>query len=242
MAATLTPTWLVPRHVHVCALADAAVVLDLRADRYHGLTQRQSAALSLVVHGWPRALDAGAPPTDTGQAQALAHELAIRGLLTQDDACGKSAAAVVLPGVDEHLHVWEGADWSAIHAADWWVFAMAWVRATLSLRLRRLLHVVERVEHRKAERLAPNPFDPARTRRLLHTFRALRPFFYTTLDQCLLDSLVLIEFLALHEQFPIWVIGVRTGPFAAHSWVQHEHYVLNGAPTYVRAFTPILAV
>jgi hypothetical protein len=31
-------------------------------------------------------------------------------------------------------------------------------------------------------------------------------------------------------------------PFAAHSWVQVDRYVLNGPPSYVRAFVPILAV
>lgn len=58
----------------------------------------------------------------------------------------------------------------------------------------------------------------------------------------MLDSLVLIEFLALHDVFPDWVIGVKTLPFTAHSWVQTGRFVLNGNPGYVRGYVPILVV
>jgi hypothetical protein len=226
----------------VCALADAAVLLDLRADRYHGLTRQQSAELSLVVHGWPVVPSEASMQADIVRAEVLAQNLARQGLLTRDNALGKRAGAVVLPRVEEQLHIWEGADWSVIRAASVCAFALAWASATLQLRLCQLARIVARVERRKAARLTDDPFDLNRTRALLQAFRALRPWLYTTLDRCLLDSLVLIEFLALYGQFPTWVIGVRTGPFAAHSWVQHDRYVLNGAPTFVRAFTPILAI
>jgi hypothetical protein len=234
--------WLLSPHVRICTLADAAVLLDLRADRYYGLPQRQSAALSLVVRGWPSLAQDESLPCDPWHAEALAHELAGRGLLTQDGSRGRSAVPVVLPRIEEQLHVWDRADWSAIRAAHCCAFAIAWARATLELRLRRFAQIVASVERRKAGRMEGSSFDQVKARLLMHVFRALRPLFYTTIDRCLLDSLVLIEFLALYGQFPTWVIGVRTGPFAAHSWVQHDQYVLNGAPTFVRAFTPILAV
>lgn len=241
MTATSAPTWLLPQYVHMCAFGDAAVLLDLRTDCYHGLSQRQSAALSLIVRGWPRASESSGAE-DVEAALELAHDLAGLGLLTQDNACGKSARVIVLPCVTEQLHIWDGPDWAVIRAVHWQRFAIAWARGTLELRLRPLANIVARVERRKTASVGCNDCDPVRTRELVHIFRALRPWFYTTFDRCLLDSLVLIEFLALHDQFPTWVIGVRTGPFAAHSWVQYDRYVLNGAPTFVRAFTPILAV
>jgi hypothetical protein len=226
----------------MCALADAAVLLDLRADRYYGLPQRQSAALSLVVRGWPSLAPDESLLRDAAYAETLARELAGRGLLTQDDSLGRSAVPVVLARVDEQLHAWDRADWAAIGGVHCCAFAIAWARAMLELRLRRFAQIVARVERRKAGHGAGSSFDRAKARLLMHVFRALRPLFYTTVDRCLLDSLVLMEFLALYDLFPTWVIGVRTGPFAAHSWVQHDHYVLNGAPSFVRAFTPILAV
>ena len=38
------------------------------------------------------------------------------------------------------------------------------------------------------------------------------------------------------------VIGVRTSPFGAHSWAQHEDEVLNDSVEEVLRFTPILIV
>jgi hypothetical protein len=40
----------------------------------------------------------------------------------------------------------------------------------------------------------------------------------------------------------LWIVAVKVHPFGAHSWLQYQGYVLNGTPTYVRAYTPILVV
>jgi hypothetical protein len=61
-------------------------------------------------------------------------------------------------------------------------------------------------------------------------------------DACLYDSLALLRFLSYYGVFPTCVIGVQTGPFGAHCWVQYQAVVFNDAPEYVRRFTPILAV
>jgi hypothetical protein len=52
----------------------------------------------------------------------------------------------------------------------------------------------------------------------------------------------MIEYLSMYHVFPEWVIGVRTQPFGAHSWVQNGAVVLNDTPERVSSFTPILAV
>ena len=74
------------------------------------------------------------------------------------------------------------------------------------------------------------------------SYMRLRPFFFTAHDKCLHDSLTLIRFLARRGMFPAWVIGVRTRPFAAHSWVQSASLVLNDVHEHVRTYTPILVV
>jgi hypothetical protein len=234
-------SWLLPQHVHLCAWPDAAVLLDVRADRYHGLTRDQSAALAQVVRGWPCAPDHDTC-CDDGRAQCLANDLARQGLLTTDEALGKSAAGVSLPRVEAQLRAWDGPDWSRLRAAHAGAFTVACARAALTLRLRSFQHAIERVRHRKSAELTHALIDCDEGRELTDIFRTLRPLFYTSLDRCLFDSLVLIEFLAQYDWYPNWVIGVRAAPFAAHSWVQADQYVLNGAPTYVRSFTPILAV
>jgi hypothetical protein len=68
----------------------------------------------------------------------------------------------------------------------------------------------------------------------------MRCFVYTAREHCLYDSLVLVEFLSYFNQFPELVIGVTTGPFKAHCWVQYAGLVFNDDYDRVRDFTPIL--
>ena len=77
---------------------------------------------------------------------------------------------------------------------------------------------------------------------LVEAFLHLRALYFTTKDECLFDSLVLVEFLARHGLYPTWVIGVSTNPFKAHSWVQVGDRVLNDLPERVSMFTPILVI
>jgi hypothetical protein len=84
--------------------------------------------------------------------------------------------------------------------------------------------------------------DLVAARKAVGAFIRLRPLLFGAQDACLFDSLALVRFLATYGLFPMCVIGVQTGPFAAHCWVQHGDVVFNDEPEYVRRFTPILAV
>jgi hypothetical protein len=85
-------------------------------------------------------------------------------------------------------------------------------------------------------------FDVEVARRATAAFIYLRPLLFGAQDACLYDSIALTRFLSYYKQFPNCVIGVQTGPFGAHCWVQEGDFVLNDQPEYVRRFTPILAV
>lgn len=61
-------------------------------------------------------------------------------------------------------------------------------------------------------------------------------------DQCLARSLALTAACRRGGLPAELVIGVRTAPFAAHSWVQQGSRVLNEMPDRAQHFTPILAV
>jgi hypothetical protein len=73
-------------------------------------------------------------------------------------------------------------------------------------------------------------------------FEKLRPLAFSTKDCCLRDSLALARFLALQGLHARWVIGIKTRPFGAHAWVQHDHLVLNDHHEHVSGFRPILVV
>lgn len=173
--------------------------------------------------------------------EELTHYLLKRGFLTQDKECGKTAAQLALPMIEGRLCEWDPASKPTTSLNHLGRLATAVCRVKLLLRTRSMHRVVQRAQQRKA-RCMNSQTDLETIRELTRIHRALRPFFYSVKDKCLLDSLVLSEFLASYNAFPTWVIGVRAMPFAAHSWVQLGRYVLNGPPDFVRAFVPILAV
>jgi hypothetical protein len=71
-------------------------------------------------------------------------------------------------------------------------------------------------------------------------FRRLRRLFFSEKNRCLFNALALVLFLQRYGHFPLFVIGVKTRPFGAHSWVQHEQILLDGEPASVCHFVPIL--
>jgi hypothetical protein len=95
-------------------------------------------------------------------------------------------------------------------------------------------------KHRRHRASTAMDLDTAR--RAVAAFIRLRPLLFGAQDACLYDSLALVRYLSYYRIFPTCVIGVQTGPFAAHCWVQEGAVVFNDAPEYVRRYTPILAV
>ena len=77
-----------------------------------------------------------------------------------------------------------------------------------------------------------------RTLRAFQHARVLR----SAADRCLPRSIALALRLARDGLAAQLVIGVRTSPFGAHSWAQHEDEVLNDSVEEVLRFTPILIV
>jgi hypothetical protein len=121
------------------------------------------------------------------------------------------------------------------------IFLRAVLIALFTLRARSLLHAVLRGERRHA-RTAGAVFHLEKARELLSVYTLIRLFVFSRRGRCLLDSVVLMEFLAAYGVHPRWVLGVNVRPFAAHSWVQHEGWVLNGTVGFVRTYRPILVV
>lgn len=228
-------------HVHLCVTPSATVLLDLRADRYIGLDGAQTRVLASVMHGWPGTLEAAATDESEGGADLL-RDLLSRGVLTQDASRGKRPSTVRLPEPQARLDGWRSPQWSAVTFTDVRRMAAAYARALFLLKVRSLEQAVGHVARRKSSRGMQAVSDLELARATTNKFRTLRPFFYTARDKCLLDSLVLIEYLAAYRIYPSWVIGVTMNPFAAHSWIQLQSYVLNGPLAYAREFQPILSV
>jgi hypothetical protein len=242
------PSYFLAPHIYPCVTEDHVVLLDLDRDKYVGVAREQMSALARRVKGWSQL--GSAQPADAAHAtqpstraeSVFAKMLAAR-MLTTDALIGKEASPVDIPAASEAL-VEPDLDWRPrITWVDVARFLLASALVSLSLRLTPLRSVMTRAMKRKAAGLAAcGPIDIAICRRATEAFIRMRPLLFAAQDACLYDSLVLIRFLSFYRQYPVCVIGVQTGPFGAHCWVQEGAFVFNDAPEYVRRFTPILAV
>lgn len=232
-------------HVHLCVTDDHVVLLDLKRDKYVGVGASQMDALAQAVTGWPSSESLGlrAAAVQPASAGALISKLVATGVLTMDPAAGKPAIPLVLPRPDTTLTVADFDTRPRVTLVDVARFLRACASAKLALKWRAIDSVVSRVRARKLRGLAATPpVAPAAARARVEVFLHLRPLVFGSKNQCLFDSLALIEFLAAGGLYPSWVFGVQTGPFAAHCWVQQEAVIFNDTPDHVRRFTPILAV
>ena len=242
------PSYFLAPHVYPCVTDDHVVLLDLDRDKYVGVAREQVSALARRVRGWPRLglvhlADATEIKTPGKRAESVFAKMLAARMLTTDADIGKEASPVDVPVATEAL-VQPDLDWRPrIALLDVVRFLLASMLTSLSMRLLPLRSVMTGVMKRKAEGLATyGPVDIAVARRATEAFIRLRPLLFGSQDACLYDSLALTRFLSYYRQYPACVIGVQTGPFGAHCWVQEAGFVFNDAPEYVRRFTPILAV
>ncbi len=235
-------------HVYPCVTEDHVVLLDLERDKYIGVAREQMSTLAARVKGWPL-IGASPPPAGADvrspnlRADAVLSKMLAAGMLTTDPAIGKEARPLKMAQASAPL-VEPDLEWRPrVTFTDVARFLVASAVTALGLRLLPIRAVVSGVLRRKARAVARGErFDIEVARRATEAFIRLRPLLFGAQDACLYDSLALTRFLSYYRQFPTCVIGVQTGPFGAHCWVQEGHVIFNDAPEYVRRYTPILAV
>jgi hypothetical protein len=231
-------------HVFVCLNGEHLVLLDLKEDRYWALEAAQTAGLGALVDGWPVRVSDGTDSAESPSPETTAAVEALqgRGILTEGIPPGKAAIPVTAIAPMREL-VSESDTSAGPRSGSWLKFVMASAFAKLALRAWPFERVIRRVKRRKGL-LGPKarPLDAERARKLVEAFARYRVFLFSSKDECLYDSLALIEFLARYGIYPDWVFGVQTRPFAAHCWVQHGDVVFNDMVEHVRGYTPIMVV
>jgi hypothetical protein len=232
--------------VHVCAIDDNAILLDLRRDKYFAVPGRAALALAFAVPGWPMAtaseLERLPPPSEIEVRRTVQFYLNC-GVLTVNESEGKSAKPVHYPPPRDLVPL--GFDLDATRSISWHDarnFVYATTLAAYRLRTLSLHAVVRKVAACKGRTINPKPFDDRLAAELSCTYRRLQAFAFTGRNRCLLQSFSFATFLSFYGLFPDWVFGVQTRPFAAHCWLQQDHYLLNETPDGVKRFTPIFAV
>ena len=239
-------------HVCACWTDDHVVLLDLRQNRYLGIDAAASRALGELIDDWPGAGPVSQPPPDpngssTGSASKLISEMLKHGMIvTSTSKQSRIHARTTLEFPESGLQDEYPQSQPSINIIDIVNFLHAVVIASFMLRYRPLKRVVERLEnrtrHATAAVLRPKTarLDTVNVRERVAVFERLQPFVFTARSACLLHSLALSEFLARYQLFPRFVIGVSTGPFAAHCWLQQGTVVFNDLPEHARKFTPIM--
>lgn len=230
-------------HVRACRIDEQVILLDLKRDKYQGVGGTQAASLSTAIVDWPASDGWPDPPSPTRQSSAVSSLL--RTMAGQAMLVDAGDAPPSRPHLDEPLQSWLPSDTekpSNVTLQD--ILQLGWSAAVAAywLQTQSLAQILSNVM--RLRRQAPR-HDPAKSDELrwhVTKYMRLRPFVFSARDRCLHDSLSLIRFLGARALFPQWVIGVRTHPFAAHSWVQSGNLVLNDLDEHVRAFRPILVV
>jgi Transglutaminase-like superfamily len=231
-------------HVFVCLNGEHLVILDLKEDRYWALEAAQTAGLGALVDGWPVAATEEAQSADSAspEANAAIEVLKGRGLLTEGIPPGKAATPITAIAPMREL-VSEAETSAGTRLGSWLKFFTASALAKLRLRTWPFERVIQRVKRRKElEGRNASPLDAEWARKLVEAFARYRVFLFSSKDECLYDSLALLEFLARYGIYPDWVFGVQTRPFAAHCWVQHGDIVFNDTVEHVSGYTPIMVV
>jgi hypothetical protein len=233
-----------PPHTRVCVTATGAVLLDLKRNRYFGLGYREARSLSSLATNWSTvSTPAGHPlePMPLADAARLADALIKAGFLTPvaPSEPGPSFTAIESNGTLTSV----GHELSAevrlhLHHIIAFLRACIWAKRAVDSRL--LYSIACEVAASKAH--ASQTIDLERTVKLVCAFRRLRPYAFAAKDQCLFHALALLKFLSCYNIYPTWVIAVRPKPWAAHSWLQFDTFVLDCNPEEICEYTPILAI
>lgn len=230
-----------PQHVYACRTDDGVIFLDAKRDRYFGLGGAGVAALPDFVRNWPSgntsARSGGETSVPRAEVRRVADNLIERELLCRGGDEKNPRRRTSAPPLSMDLPRAAVEACGALRPVDLIYFVLACTQAVWLLKRHSLGVIASRVT---AARRNSEPVDLADVFGRVQVFRRLRRLLFSEKDRCLLNALALVLFLRRYGHFPLFVIGVKTRPFGAHSWVQHEQLLLEGDPASVCHFVPIL--
>lgn len=229
------------RDAFLCALNDGAVILDLPSNKYIGISSADVHDLESCLVGFehPRGTRSSGFPRQTAATQSIVTELLQHGVLTETLSKGKSATTVGSSPTDTLDAVLPDLPSCPIFPKHVLTLLHSYWRVRRHIRRENLTPLIRHFQKINGDGRTLSP-DLPKLGKLLCVFRRLRPWLYTASGCCLLDSLVLTEFLHRFHLTPTFVIGIQTMPFLAHAWVQVGDLVLNDHPDNVLPFTQLL--
>lgn len=233
--------WL-SEHTFMCQTPIGAILLDLRQNRYFGVSAEDMGQLLELLEP-----SAGSPKVSAEKAGGfpeIVTELLDRQLLSREAPYPRTLEAVTVPCTSALKGVSDGIERRIpLRTAHVYRFLRACAWAKHRLRRHSLYAVACEIFSAKKTLLVPtSTADKNRLIELVGVFQRLRPIMFTAKDQCLFHSLALVRFLQYYGLYGTWVIGVQASPWLAHSWVQQDDVVLNTHPEDIYEYTTIFAL
>ena len=237
--------------IFLCPTRDGVVLLDLKRNRYLGLSCTDALALSKKVNGFPKFdqwIDHEARASTRASTRASPmiplDSLLADGIVTSGPTGSNEVISTEIrlhgPLVSIGEEIIEKCRVRPMHLVN---FVVCLLSSAASLRCIPLRYIVRRVYRRRSRAIASGyTLNLSHVSELVDAFRSIRPYFFLAKDHCLLHALTLVHFLARYDEFPLWVFGVATDPWAAHSWVQYDEFLLDCNPEQVCSLEPILAI
>jgi hypothetical protein len=230
-------------HVYWCAIEDGVVFLDLKRHKYVGIGRNHSDLLYRILEGGVSTSNTSSAGSDVaGELAALSNILVTEGLVTRDAMLGKPLTPPSINTVgsaDSLRQLTTRQRFRFIHVLR---LMLSFITVKRQLRKVSFDRIVRNAQAVRPERASAITALGGKEMQLVGLFRRLRSIFYTAHNNCILDSLILRDFLRRNGISTTWVIGVESRPFSAHSWIQHRGIVLNDSLEHVRRYTPILVV
>jgi hypothetical protein len=229
-----TARYSIPDHVYLYLDEACAVWLDVRKDEYIGQPREALRGLRGWIKDWPADPPDENPVADPAGALV---ELEKRGLITSGDgAKGAIAVKISEPKFDfvdetENFRVGPRQILSAL---------LAYRRAKRALSS--LEGAISRLRSLKQSANPRPDVNVADLRSHMKAFMRLRRGIYDVKQNCLLDAMCAVEYLASLGFRSNFVIGVQIQPFTAHAWAQSGEYVLNDYAIRVGYYSPILVI
>lgn len=234
----MSAPYLLSPHVHICVAGGQVVLLDLLRNKYSAVIPPH--CLAEWVQDWPVPAPKEESSTQSPKGRKVLEDLLARGMLAGAPGEGKPAIPIQIAPPSEAL-VQPVFDVRPKPSSRQMLrFARAHFTARRSLR-RPIAEVIAAAARRKTQGTGAGT-APAALREEVAAFIHMRPLLYTARQECLIDCITLLHYLAPLGVFPDWVFGVQADPFYPHCWLQQGDFVFNDEPDRVRGFAPIMVV
>lgn len=244
---TTRPDLLLTQHTLVCLTDSVLVFLNLRNDQYACFERQYTVPIGKLLGLPVSSVEDLKPPIRPAEDETVRTEvrkMIANGFATQDSKEGKRAEFITQPSELREILGYEIGKGPKVRVGHVLNFFKALIVTKSLLRFASMERKVLRVKRRKARYFAKGSTEPAleRINELVEVYKILKPLFVTVKDECLFNSLFLIEFLACYRVYPSWYFGVRLNEFYAHCWVQDKNVIYDDFIQDISANQPIMAV